>query len=605
MYWLKRITLWILLATGVVIGSSFAQNALDSDPARALIERLTETPVDTWLDAGTVKVIHTAYKAPAITDPLEIENRIQQAIQTYQNNPHKPQLTLELQQSRLNAIPFNIRYDYENESTTTTQEEIRFDGELFRHEITILSHTDSIQPDASLASNPYTGDLILEYNRKQVMTYDGERFAHYFESANHSLEEDPKNSPDKPRTLSVGMIPWGYGLYTKDNLLKSRPGIGSDIIDGKTYTRLTFTFETGIRLEILLDPDTLAIYHRTLTWANGAILSDELSNHVQVNGRWVPTDIYEEQLTPEATGYRLLSWDTWQLDIVSTEPPRREEYTPDYKEGAAIHYSSPLSKSTQQYYYHNGVNTEALLSKRLNAIAAQNSGAANCATLVLQEAASELGRSITVPSASLIDANGFTCLADMQQCLQDQGIYCKAVQTTIQQLADYSAKYAVILYLPTNKHYVLLESMDSDNVWTLDLGSNTFYRPTPVNVFSRQWSGGTALLVSNEPIQNNDPALTDAQLRTIVGSGWQCVIVQETWQYTSCSLYPPCNGYLWLWLELWDCISVPTEEECTATHNYINYIRFPCILKIETNSCYYTGLGAYVALTWGCNGTQY
>ena len=107
----------------------------------------------------------------------------------------------------------------------------------------------------------------------------------------------------------------------------------------------------------------------------------------------------------------------------------------------------------------------------------------------------------------------------MKRFVQQMGLYCRAVKIDIQTLKSLN-NCEVILHIPGKKHFVVLEAIDDKYVWSIDLASNKFYYRTDINFFGMDWTEGTALLVSNQPIQLQDGIsdIDDSQLADIIGA---------------------------------------------------------------------------------------
>ena len=130
--------------------AAFADRQLDRTEILQIFQKLTSQPRKTWIPAGTIEATHEEYRAAKVTDPNEIERQIKERVQEYQNNPNKHELTENLQKMKLDAIPFDVRYQLSNEYTMNSTVVVRFDGERFYWEINMQSRRDSVKPDKNL-----------------------------------------------------------------------------------------------------------------------------------------------------------------------------------------------------------------------------------------------------------------------------------------------------------------------------------------------------------------------------------------------------------------------------------------------------------------------
>jgi hypothetical protein len=132
---------------------SLSQETLSRSEILDIVDQLMRQPRRTWIQTGTLDISHTEYKAPRLTDSAEIEERVQQAISDFPNNPLKKARAAGWQKKMLEALPFNTRWELGNESTMTTHELLTVDGDRFYLDITINSRKDSIKPPPGLTYN--------------------------------------------------------------------------------------------------------------------------------------------------------------------------------------------------------------------------------------------------------------------------------------------------------------------------------------------------------------------------------------------------------------------------------------------------------------------
>ncbi|HPS55647.1 MAG TPA: hypothetical protein PLP05_08615, partial [Sedimentisphaerales bacterium] len=225
---------FLLAAVFSVCISTIALGARQLQEAEILqiLQKLTNEPKKTWINAGTIEATHEEYKAPKKTDSNEINAQIRQKINEYQNGLDKTASSEEINKMKLDAIPFNARYELSNEYTMTTFVTLKYDGDRFYKEINVDSRTDSIKPDQKLADNFMTDNFDLESNAKRIFAWDGQNYTTYT-SGNHAvINSKPNTTNSVDSLLTAGIIPWGYGFYTYENLIGAQPTATEDIIDG-------------------------------------------------------------------------------------------------------------------------------------------------------------------------------------------------------------------------------------------------------------------------------------------------------------------------------------------------------------------------------------
>lgn len=580
-----------------------AERILTESQLESLIQKLTENPRRTWLTQGSLKVVHTYYQAPAVLDEQEILSMIAEKTDDYNNNPEKAQKSAFLQAKFLEAIPFNVRYDHQNESTTVTTEYIKVDGARFYHESCIDSHQDTITPTHLQAENHLVNQLNVETNKRKIYSYDGKRNAKYIKSANFALLEDSLGVPKLPKALRAGLIHWGEGIFVPETIQSSDPSASIQRIDGRQLVHLEFHHELA-SVAVTLDPaKSMAALDYTLTRDNGKRVSHfSLSDYVQLNGQWIPTSILVEQYTPENDLYRLLNFEHWQLEILEPASLQAKDFAPRFKDDTLIDYLSPICRKPLRYKYRNAVDTDELLEQRLSALTDKRPQ--NCASVAIEYIARKLKKPLSVAPSTFIDYAGTTTLYDMQQYLGSQGLFAKAIKTTIDRLPSSKDCFALV-YLPHISHYLLIESIDERNVWVIDLTSSNFYMSYPRDAFQREWSDGIALIVSNQRIKTSEKTLSDFDLRTTSGGGgFQCTYLVQDHGRTYCAMTPDgtCIGHMEYYVPYYVCDSAPFGE-CYNNLIVLDRVRLLCRGTADVAELCGVEREVYFFLDWACSGT--
>ncbi|UCF43236.1 MAG: hypothetical protein JSV99_11795, partial [Planctomycetota bacterium] len=234
--------------------AAFANRDLSRDEILQIFQQLTAQPRKIWLPAGTIQATHEQYKAPKTTDPNQINDQITQKLQEYVSNPDKIELTEHLRKMKLDAIPFNVRYELSNEYTMRSNVLIRFDGERFYGDVNIDSRTDSVRPGSDLKANFMTDELNLTWNARRIFAWDGEKYTTYLPGANHSLVDAAEGVPHGiSGPFRAGIIPWGYGVYAYESLSAAESSAVEKIVDGLTQIHLTIINSDGSESLFVLD----------------------------------------------------------------------------------------------------------------------------------------------------------------------------------------------------------------------------------------------------------------------------------------------------------------------------------------------------------------
>ncbi|MFA5252842.1 MAG: cysteine peptidase family C39 domain-containing protein, partial [Phycisphaerae bacterium] len=202
----------------------------------------------------------------------------------------------------------------------------------------------------------------------------------------------------------------------------------------------------------------------------------------------------------------------------------------------------------------------------------------NCATAALKYVASQLGKNITDQQLARL-VNGpdkTTSFYEMKQFAQGMGLYCRAVKTDVQTLKSLHGCKA-ILYIPGRKHFVALDTIDAKYVWTIDLAGNQFYCRTEINSFPEDWTGGTALLISNteDAFKGKFVEIGESELSNIIGaSGYQCNLLKQEWYLINCPEVSGCGGECREFFTRLGC-GVATSGNCSQSPKP-RYRKSPC-----------------------------
>jgi hypothetical protein len=568
---------------------ALADRTLDRTEILQIFEKLTSQPRKTWISAGVIEATHEEYRAPQTTNPNEINDRIKEKTQEYQNKPDKRELTENLQQMKLDAIPFNVRYRLSNEYTMKSTVIVKFDGHRFYWEINVDSRTDSVKPGKGIEGNFMTDQFDLDWNTRRIFTWDGEKYTMYFLPGNHAIVDSTGSIPHAVNgPLTAGVIPWKYGYCTYGNLAAAESSAVEKYIDGKarvhlplnnaaessavekytdgqTNIHLTLNNSDGSEMAFVLDPqkDYAVISCSIIEQGNNVVTYNQYANHRLISGNWVPTTILIEQ--HDAWTNKLLARDRWNFISISDNAPMLGSFNVEYETAALIEYRSPVTDKPAMYRYSGIANTDLLLAERLAFASTEDLQPQNCATVALKYAADRLGRDVTDQElAQLVnEPDNTTSLYPMKEFAQGLGLYCRAVKADIQTLKSLRG-CEIILHIPRKNHFVVLEGIDAGNVWSIDLASNKFYYPIDINFFGMD----CALLVSNQPIQlqGNFTEIDDGQLHNVIGgSGYDCTNLLQEDDEVNCDESPgSCGGTYEEIYERWGCEDAPSGS-CSSS----------------------------------------
>jgi hypothetical protein len=568
--------------------AAFGDRVLDRGEILGILEHLTSEPQKGWISAGTIEAGHEEYRAAEITSEAEIDSRITQEINQYQSNPNKRELTSELQQMKLEAIGFNVRYRLSNNYTMYSNVVVRCDGDRFYWEINVSSRSDSVFPGASLEGNFMTEEFNLDYNKVRIFSWDGQKYTIYFKSGGHSVVDTTGSLPRAVTgPLTAGHIPWGYGDYTYANLSAASSAAEEKNVNGQPQVHMTINRADGSEMVFVLDPGKDYALISSSISDGGEVVSAEYGNYQLVSGKWVPLGISIER--HDAWTNRLLSYDIWSFTSISGTAPGPGSFSAAYDADALIEYRSNLTSKPAMYSYSYDIDTGRLLLERLAYAASEGVQVQNCATAALKYAMTRSGKD--VPDRALAglvsEQDKGTSLYRMKEFAEGRGLYCRAVKLDVDGLKKLKGCEA-ILHIPDKKHYIVLAGIDDRRVGRIDLTANKFYHRTSVNYLDTEWTEGTALLISSRPItiEGNFSEISDARLRNISGgNGWQCIELLQEEDEVYCGWN--CTGYYEYYPERWGCEYVGSGY--CAHSAYLRKSETECIIDPYYGDCTISG----------------
>lgn len=532
---MKNVALTIIL---LFLAQNYARADRQLDRAEILqvFETLTRQPRKTWIPCGTIEATHHEYESST---------------------------------------------GYMTDSTVT----VKYDGERFYWEINIDSYTKQ-NHDGELSRD----SIDMKWNKKRVFTWDGERYTMYFRSGNlATVHENPTNIPVSVNgPLTAGIVPWGYGIFALESLLAAE---SSANFDANGHIKLTLNKADALRIDLVLDPaKDYAVLSYSLDYAAGSTVTKTYRDYETVSGKWVPTTIIIERYDNRKQLPELLSCDYWDFTSVSPVLPQTNSFRVPYESDASVEFYTPVSKKALRYRYYSEVDTDSLLGKKLEIILAEDSQSQNCATVAMKYVLERLGKNVTDQDlAELVSGpDKSTSLYALRQFARGLGLHCLAVKTNIAALKNLKDCQA-ILHLPAVNHYVIFENIDDEYIWVIDLDSNRFFYRTRLSEFDLNWSAGTALLVSDKPLEldPNDTAINDSDLQKIIGSteggltDFSCTELIQEWKWLWCP-FPIdglCGGRYYEWPNRWGCYPAPEGNTCYSDDDMVGYYYSPCINK--------------------------
>lgn len=559
---------------------ALSQTSLDRATTDSILKKLTSQPRTTWISTGTIQGTHYERRDPVVTDSATIDEKTAQAVSEFEANTAKSDTLAEPEKLQVEAISFNVKHRLANTYTMTSTEVVEYDGERFRWEITMSSRTDSIKPNATLAAHLMVDAFQPDTNKHRIFTWDGQTYTtSYNFGENAIVDVDGKLPRGVHGPLTAGLIPWGSGKYSYDSLAEADI-TASYAFDGVKVIHLSIAHSDGSMTEVNLDPGKdYAVTSASVATTGGLEVNYTLSGYTSYDGQWVPSSVVIERknVGEENQAPTLERWSN--LRVTSTATPSLNSFAAALAPNAVVQYLTPILPSSTLYVHSGETDMDGLLTQRLAYGASQNKQRQNCATAALQHVASQFGK--TVPNsavAGLVRADGGTSLYDLKRCAQDLGMYGHVVKTDLTGLQNLGTAKA-ILHISGKNHFVVVDHVDNQYVWLVDLSNKTFYYPKSLAAMPLDWPEGTALLLSDRPIAGEFAGIPDVASKDIIGGAtyWTCNRLAQEEDILTCQESDDmCQGLYIFFFEVWGC-GMTTSGTC-PTHMMTSRQYTPCVI---------------------------
>lgn len=558
---------------------AFSQTAMDRAETLDILRQLTSQSCTTWISAGTIEATRQEYGAAKVTDPAVIRSEIDNAIGRYQASTSKRELSSEAQKMALDAIPFNVRYKLANEYSMTSRHTVRYDDGRFYWEINVSSRTDSVKPDATLAENYMTDEFDLATNQRRIFAWNGQNNTTYAASGGQAVVDAAgrQGTPVVTGPLTAGLIPWGFGKFAYESLSTASVSASQIGTDHSPLVRMTIDHSDGTTSDLTLDlSKAYAVTSATLTSPAGLVVTYTLSGHESIGGRWVPSSVTIERENLPADSHVPTS-EQWTFTSISVAVPSLGSLNVSFAMDATIEYVTPIQASSAIYTNSYETDTDELLVERLAYSVAKVSRKQNCATAAVRRVATTFGKPVsTTALAGLVGPDGSTSLYDLKQFAQGLGLYGRVVKTDLPGLANLGTAKAIV-HIPGKNHFVVVDRVDDQYVWLIDLSNRRFYYRQSVHFFPLEWTEGAALLLSDRPISGQLADVPDGTAKSLTGgSGYACNVQVQEMDLVACEyISGVCQGYYVIYYDRWVCGEAQSGS-CTNIQ-MLRWVQSPCI----------------------------
>ncbi len=532
-------------------GLCFAERQLNNEEIQQVLQSLTNQPRERWIPAGTIEARHDV---------------------------------------------FNVETGYITSSTTT----VRYDGNRFYWAIDIDSHTQETIPKKK--RRDHLRDAIdLNRNTKRIFAWNGEQYTMYFRSGKNAIIEEVGATPVTVNgPLTAGIIPWGYGIYTYNNLLTKELSATEVDSNGSKQIHLTVTGSNLPEMAFVLDPmKDHSVLSYVMNFDGKSRINKTYGNYEKVSGRWIPKAIMIERYDLSSQSPEILSYDNWDITNVNTQSPPPDSFEVGYGIGTLVEYNNPTFSRPLVYRHTDRIDTAELLNEKIMIELTANKQHQNCAAKAVKYVMRKFDIDVGDPNLVAL-SNGpdrHTSLYKLRQFVRQYGLHSIAVKTGLETLETLADSH-VILHLPGTKHYVVFGYVDGKSVWVIDLDSNKFLYPISIQDFLLEWSDGTALIISDNPLTlpENMTEINDSRLSELFGASggfgnYSCTDLIQEYDVVLCSepVSGLCGGEYRIYYNRYACELSTSSGSCGGTCMVSN-ISSSCTEDIyDPTSCVVTG----------------
>lgn len=557
----------VLSSLVIFATASLAMANVDLSPQQMddLLKELAGEPKAGWLDRGTIIAEHHSFGGAKVTDDDEIQNQVQENLTLKEQFLAGKELIGTYKQAELDAVEFNTRYALKNEFNQVSRQTVKYDGGKFLWQIEVLDRNDTVERPSHLSDNHSVRDFDITANELRMFSWNGEKYVCYFRPVNlATIEAQPSNVNG---ALTAGFIKWGFDKYSYENL--SGLDVQGSLEDKTGY--ISIVINDGYSSEtVVLDPSRNYVPMERSVDKEDVLTTWQYADYKDYSQNWIPGTI--SSVSTSKSDNRVLASDSWTIESVENAGLLENDFHVEFSEGCLIEdlrFEKPL-----QYYNSSPesptVNVEKFDKVLQEKIKVLKSGLnLNCAGVSMKYAATKIGRDLPVETiSSLIKSNnGLSSMANLIESFRLVGIDALAVNTDIENLKKIDNS-AVILHLPGEQHFVVVDEIGDGYARIVDLdGKNICYRIS-IDELSKSWNGN-ALVVSGESISNPKMAvLSFEQSQKILGGGdcpgSQCGGVAQTGHTVNCGSPPSCGEHI-IYYTRYGCVQALTGECSTSS----------------------------------------
>jgi hypothetical protein len=529
---------------------AFANRTLNRSEILEIFQLLTEHPQKTWIQKGTVEAKH-------------------------------------------------IRLETSTGYMAESEEIVRYDGERFVWQITMNSRTKTIVDDDEQQKVILEDRFDFKGNKKRVFVWDGASYTLYFESGKQAIVyEEPGNIPVAVNgPLTAGIIPWGFGRFSYGNLAALKSTAYEVEVDSKKQVHISLEGEDSPKIFLALDPSKkYALLSYSTDYNGQSVIVRTYDDYTFIAERWIPTKITIEKYGGHQ---KVLSYDNWQLTYISPVIADSFNFSVYFDKGTLVQYHANSLDKPLSYKSNDEIDDQLLLQKKIAMeLSGEDKAQRNCATVASEFVLDSMSISVDRQQLrSLIKGNeGGTSLYDLKNFIESKGLHCKAVRgCDVRKFNSILNDCRIILYLPNQKHYVVLARVDDEQVWLIDLNERKFLYSIKLDKFNKETESAAYLIVSDKPLDLDCSFVEfeDNQLNQFIGgqTGYCCTekIQEAGIGFCSEMMYGMCLSVYTIYCEIYKCKACGTGGFCFSEPKISSYWS-PCIEDMyNIGACTITG----------------
>lgn len=484
-----------------VLAPSFADRQWSSLETEDLIRRLAENPRSGWIPQGALTAQRLVYHA---SDGIVIQS----------------------------------------------SEVVRCDGDRFLREIHITEHNAPRKGSLQSSQETVVDAENMKINQHRIYSWDGNQVTCYYPNAKYADIQETTLAPSEldKGALTAGFVPWGYGFYSLERLSDLKISIWEREEYKSRYLDMRIDATDSAVVLLRLDPGKgNSVLHLEMYQKEKRTLLQRYEGYQYLLNSWIPQTISIERYNVAADPPGLVSYEDWSLAVSQDKSIDSETMRPALSDGTLVAYKTSSLDKPLWYQQNNASDMAGLLAEKrvLSAIDPKQS---NCASLAALYIARQFHiDNFTIRSDSW-SQDGKVSLLNLKTSLEQSGLAAAAVKTDVEGLRRMKSGHAV-LHLTDSFHYVVLDRIEGDYVWIIDLSANHFYYRRPIDTLRRQWTDGIALIVADpaQPTEMVAPRISEEEASAIFGSQqggagyYDCTDIVQPTEVILCS--EPMGGY--------------------------------------------------------------